>query len=315
MIQGYLDTMTVTLVCDPSEATELCASQRLYLKPVAKLIISVVFPEHAGPPRALSKLEVMDKLKNMICPDQFTSVKVSKSTKGFIRFEGEAETKRLVGSLKEKLHGKMIKLNGFKDGLLVVATEEPPDSAPQESELISNDRELLEEDLAKQSIDIPDCIRLEGLPCKWFALKGSDSEMPSEDVLRAAFEGFGKIKNVDIPMLDPYRKEMVGGNMNNFTFRGLQTFDAYVQYQESTAFAKAMETLKGMKLMFKGDDGKALACNIKVTSDTTNHFSESAINHRHLERLTLQGLERERKREENRAKKGAERILCCHPGK
>ncbi|XP_066496241.1 A-kinase anchor protein 17B-like [Tiliqua scincoides] len=300
--------MTVTLVCDPSEATELCASQRLYLKPVAKLTISVVFPEHTGPPRALSKWEVMDKLKNMICPDQFTSVKVSKSTKGFIRFEGEAETKRLVCSLKEKLHGKMIKLNGFKDGLQVMATEEPADfPAPQELEPISNDRELLEEDFAKQSRDIPDCIRLEGLPCKWFALKGSDSEMPSEEVLRAAFEGFGKIKNVDIPMLDPYREEMVGGNTNSFTFRGLRTFEAYVQYQEATAFAKAMETLKGMKLMFKGDDGKALACNIKVTSDTTNHFSESAISHRHLERLTLQGLERERKREESRAKKGAER--------
>ncbi|XP_053129849.1 A-kinase anchor protein 17B-like isoform X2 [Hemicordylus capensis] len=305
---GNLDTMTITLVCDPSEAMELCASQRLYLKPVAKLTISVVLPEHTGPTWAFSKWEVMDKLKNMVCPDQFTSVKVSKSTKGFIRFEGEAETKRLVCSLKEKLHGKMIKLNGFKDDLQVVATEEPPDfPASQELEPILNDGELLDEDFAEQSRAVPGCIHLEGLPCKWFALKGSDSETPSEDVLRAVFESFGKIKNVDIPMLDPYREEMMGGNVNNFTFRGLRTFEAYVQYQEPTAFAKAMETLKGMKLMFKGDDGKALACNIKVTSDTTDHFSESAINQRHLERLTLQGLERERKREENRGKKGTER--------
>ncbi|XP_054852338.1 A-kinase anchor protein 17B-like [Eublepharis macularius] len=300
--------MTVTLVCDPSEAMELCASQQLYLKPVAKLTISVVLPEHTRSTRAFSKWEVMDKLKNMICPDQFTSVKVSKSTKGFIRFEGEAETKRLVCSLKEKLHGKMIKLNGFKDDLQVVATEASPDIPTlQESEAILNDRELMAEDLAEQNCDVPNCIHLEGLPCKWFALRGSDSETPSEDILRAVFESFGKIKNVDIPMLDPYREEMVGGNVNNFIFRGLRTFDAYVQYQESTAFAKAMETLKGMKLMFKGDDGKALACNIKVTSDTTNHFSESAINQRNLERLTLQGLERERKREENRGKRGNER--------
>lgn len=257
--------MTVTLVCDPSEATELCASQRLYLKPVAKLTISVVFPEHTGPPRALSKLEVMDKLKNMICPDQFTSVKVSKSTKGFIRFEGEVETKRLVCTLKEKLHGKTMKLNGFKDGLQVVATEEPPDPpGPQEPEPVSNDRGLLKEDFAEQRRDIPDCICLEGLPCKWFALKDSDSEVPNEDVLRTVFESFGKIKNIDIPMLDPYREETVGGNMNSFAFRGLRTFEAFVQYQETTAFVKAMETLKGMKLMLKGEDGKALACNIKV---------------------------------------------------
>ncbi|XP_015282564.1 PREDICTED: A-kinase anchor protein 17B-like isoform X1 [Gekko japonicus] len=300
--------MTVTLVCDPSEAMELCASQQLYLKPIAKLTISVVLPEHTGSTRAFSKWEVMDKLKNMICPDQFTSVKVSKRTKGFIRFEGEAETKHLVCSLKEKLHGKMIKLNGFKDDLQVVATEASPDlPTPQESEAILTDREMMEEDLAEQSSDVLNCIHLEGLPCKWFALRGSGSETPSEDILRAVFESFGKIKNVDIPMLDPYRQEMVGGNMNNFIFRGLRTFEAYVQYQESTAFAKAMETLKGMKLMFKGDDGKALACNIKVSADTTNHFSESAINQRNLERLTLQGLERERKREENRGKRGTER--------
>ncbi|XP_062997855.1 A-kinase anchor protein 17B-like isoform X2 [Elgaria multicarinata webbii] len=298
--------MTVTLVCDPSEAMELCASQQLYLKPVAKLAISVVLPEHTGPTRAFSKWEVMDKLKNMICPDQFTSVRVSKSPKGFIRFEGEAETKRLVCSLKEKLHGKTIKLNGFKDDLQVVATEVLPDS-PTPPELDPDREGLLEADFAEQSEDVPDCIRLEGLPCKWFALKGSDSETPSEEVLRAVFGSFGKIKNIDIPMLDPYREEMVGGSMNNFTFRGLRTFEAFVQYQESTSFSKAMETLKGMKLMFKGDDGKALACNIKVTPDTTSHFSESAINQRNLERLTLQGLERERKREESRGKKGTER--------
>nr|XP_020669524.1 A-kinase anchor protein 17B isoform X1 [Pogona vitticeps]XP_020669526.1 A-kinase anchor protein 17B isoform X1 [Pogona vitticeps]XP_020669527.1 A-kinase anchor protein 17B isoform X1 [Pogona vitticeps] len=307
--------MTATLVCDPSEAMELCASQQLYLKPVAKLTISVVLPEHTSFTRAFSKWEVMDKLKNMICPDQFTSVKVSKSTKGFIRFEGEAETKRLICSLKEKLHGKMIKLNGFKDDLQVVATEVLPDFAtPRELETNLNGREMLEEDSTEQRKDVPDCLHLEGLPCKWFALKGSDSETPSEDVLREVFESFGKIKNIDIPMLDPYREEMVGGRKNNFTFRGLRIFDAFVQYQESASFSKAMEALKGMKLMFKGDDGKALACNIKVTSDTSRHFSETAINQRNLERLTLQGLERERKREENRGKKGTERKRCDDDG-
>lgn len=45
----------------------------------------------------------------------------------------------------------------------------------------------------------------------------------------------------------------------------------------------------------------------QVTPDIANHFSESAIKQRNLERLTLQGLERERKREENRGKKGTER--------
>lgn len=258
--------MTVTLVCDPSEAMELCASQQLYLKPVAKLTISVVLPEHTGSTRAFSKWEVMDKLKNMICPDQFTSVKVSKSTKGFIRFEGEAETKRLLTSLKEKLHGKLIKLNGFKEDLQVVATEAPPDGpSSQESEPNAKSQKPQEDqEQEEQSQALLDCLHLEGLPCKWFALKGSESEAPSEDVLRTVFGTFGKIKNVDIPMLDPYREETVGRSRNNFIFRGLRSFEAFVQYQEPQSFARAMESLKGMKLMFKGEDGKALACNIKV---------------------------------------------------
>uniref|UniRef100_A0A8C6XKA1 RRM domain-containing protein n=1 Tax=Naja naja TaxID=35670 RepID=A0A8C6XKA1_NAJNA len=279
----------ITLVCDPSEATELCASQQLYLKPVAKLTISVVLPEHTGSTRAFSKWEVMDKLKNMISPDQFSSVKVSKSTKAFVRFEGEAETKRLVSSLKEKLHGQRIKLNGFKEELEVVATEAPPDGPDSGIRAV------------------PDCVHLEGLPCKWFAPKGSDSETPSEEVLRMVFGPFGEIRNVDIPMLDPYREETVGRSRNHFAFRGMRSFEAFVQYQAPESFARAMETLKGMKLMLKGDDGKALACNIKVTPDATNHFSENAIKQRTLERLTLQGLERERKREENRGRKGTER--------
>jgi hypothetical protein len=69
-------------------------------------------------------------------------------------------------------------------------------------------------------------------------------------------------------MLDPYREVMTGGSFGGFSF-GLQTFEAFIQYQESTDFIKAMESLRGMKLMLKGDDGKALACNIKVGSIQT----------------------------------------------
>ncbi|XP_032993460.1 A-kinase anchor protein 17B isoform X2 [Lacerta agilis] len=300
--------MNHTVVYDTSESMELCAFHRLYLKPVVKLSICVVLPQHTGSTHVVPKWEVIEKLKNIVCPVRFTSVKITKSTKGFIMFEAEADTKRLVCSLKEKLHGKMIKLSGFKDDLQVVVMEPCSDLlTPQELEPNLNTRELPEEDLAQQSKDSPYCIHLEGFPCKWFAVKGSNSESPSEDVLRAVFEKFGKIKNIDIPMLDPYREEVVGGSMNNLTLcslLNLRTFEAFVQYQESTSFSKAMETFKGMKLMFKRDDGKALACHIKVTPDTTGHFSENSITQRNLEKLTLQGLEKERKREEYRGGKG-----------
>ena len=90
-------------------------------------------------------------------------------------------------------------------------------------------------------------------------------------------ESFGKIKNVDIPMLDRYREVITSGSFGGFIF-GFQTFEAFIQYQESTDFLKAMESLRGMKLMLKGDDGKALACNIKVRSSQgfINFFSHGS---------------------------------------
>ncbi|XP_053437118.1 A-kinase anchor protein 17B-like isoform X2 [Nycticebus coucang] len=295
--------MTVTVVYDNSEATELCAAQHLYLKPIAKLMINVLLPESLEPVRPFSNWEVLDQLKSLICPDQFTTVRLSKSTKDFIRFEGEAENRSLVQILKAKLHGKIIKLNGLKTDLKVVVTD-----AQGEWEHFPKDKEaLLIDEAEEQNHDkSPDSIYFEGLPCKWFAPKGSSGEKPCEEILRVVFESFGKIKNVDIPMLDPYREVMTGGSFGGFNF-GLQTFEAFIQYQESTDFVKAMESLRGMKLMLKGDDGKALACNIKVMFDTTKHFSEGAIRKRNQERLKLQELEEERKKEKKREEEVAER--------
>ncbi|XP_069895936.1 A-kinase anchor protein 17B-like isoform X1 [Dipodomys merriami] len=295
--------MTVTVVYDNSEATELCAAQHLYLKPIAKLMINVLLPECGEPVRPFSNWEVLDQLKSLICPDQFTTVRLSKSTKDFIRFEGEAETRSLVQILKAKLHGKIIKLNGLKTDLKVVATDAQGEweHFPKETEaLVSDGAEEQDHDRS------PDSIYFEGLPCKWFAPKGSSGEKPCEEILRVVFESFGKIKNVDIPMLDPYREVMTGDSFGGFSF-GLQTFEAFIQYQESTDFIKAMESLRGMKLMLKGDDGKALACNIKVMFDTTKHFSEGAIRRRNQERLKLQELEEEKKKEKRREEEIAER--------
>lgn len=66
-------------------------------------------------------------------------------------------------------------------------------------------------------------------------------------------------------MLDPYREEMMDKNFNTFSFGGHLNFEAYVQYEEYGGFTKAMDTLRSMKLMLKGEDGKAVACNIKVS--------------------------------------------------
>jgi hypothetical protein len=181
----------------------------------------------------------------------------------FIRFEGEVENRSLVKAFLACLDGKTIKLSGFSDILKVRAAEFKIDFPTRHDwDSFFRDAKDMNETLPGER---PDTIHLEGLPCKWFAPRDSASEKPSEAVLVRVFEKFGAIRNVDIPMLDPYREEMTGRNFHTFSFGGHLNFEAYVQYHEYAGFIQAMSALRGMKLMFKGDDGKAVACNIKVS--------------------------------------------------
>ena len=61
--------------------------------------------------------QVMEKLRQMIRPDQFILLKVVKSTLEFIRFEGELENKNLIKVVISRLDGKTIKLSGFPEQL------------------------------------------------------------------------------------------------------------------------------------------------------------------------------------------------------
>uniref|UniRef100_G3U291 A-kinase anchoring protein 17A n=1 Tax=Loxodonta africana TaxID=9785 RepID=G3U291_LOXAF len=278
-----------TIVHDTSEAVELCPPHGLYLKPITKMTISVALPQLKQPGKSISNWEVMERLKGMVHSHQFSTLRIAKSTMDFIRFEGEVENKSLVKSFLACLDGKTIKLSGFSDILKVRAAEDAKDM----NETLPGER--------------PDTIHLEGLPCKWFALKESGSEKPSEEVLVRVFEKFGEVRNVDIPMLDPYREEMTGRNFHTFSFGGHLNFEAYVQYREYAGFIKAMSALRGMKLMFKGEDGKAVACNIKVSFDSTKHLSDASIKKRQLERQKLQELEQQREEQKRREKEAEEK--------
>ncbi|MBN3320509.1 AK17A protein, partial [Atractosteus spatula] len=297
--------MATTIVHDTSEAVKLCSSQGLYLKPIAKLTVSVGLPQLKQPGKSISNWEVMERLKAMVQPDQFSTLRIAKSTMEFIRFEGEVENRGIVRSFLAKLDGKTIKLSGFTDILKVRAAEYKIDFPTRHDwDSFFRDARDMNETLPGER---PDTIHLEGLPCKWFAPKGSSSEKPCENVLRAVFEVFGRIRNVDIPMLDPYREEMMDKNFHTFSFGGHLNFEAYVQYQEYIGFVKAMDALRGMKLMYNGEDGKAVACNIKITFDTTKHLSDTAIKKRQQERQKLQDLERQREEQKRKEKEEEEK--------
>nr|XP_057938583.1 A-kinase anchor protein 17A [Doryrhamphus excisus]XP_057938584.1 A-kinase anchor protein 17A [Doryrhamphus excisus] len=295
-----------TIVHDTTEAVCLSAEYNIYLKPIAKMTVSVTLPQLKLPGKSISNWEVMERVKAMVVPDQFAALRISKSTMDFIRFEGEVENKTVVKSLLSRLDGKSIKLSGFTDVLKVRAVENKVDFPTRHDwDSFFRDAKDMNETLPGER---PDTIHLEGLPCRWFSQKqGNFPDRPSEEALVAVFESFGKVRNVDIPMLDPYREEMLDKNFNTFSFGGHLNFEAYVQYQEYCGFTKAMDTLRGMKLMLKGDDGKAVACNIKVSFDTTKHLSELAIKKRNMERLKLQELEKQREEQKRRKKEEEER--------
>ncbi|XP_075710113.1 A-kinase anchor protein 17A isoform X2 [Rhinoderma darwinii] len=294
-----------TIVHDTSEAVELCHLHGLYLKPISKMVISVALPQLKQPGKSISNWEVMERLKAMVNNHQFSTLRISKSTMDFIRFEGEVENKTLVKAFITALDGKSIKLSGFSDILKVRAAEYKMDFPTRHDwDCFFRDAEDMNENLPGER---PDTIHLEGLPCKWFACKDSGTEKPSEAVLVKVFSLFGEIRNVDIPMLDPYREEMTGRNFHTFSFGGHLNFEAYVQYKEYVGFVKAMNALRGMKLMHKGEDGKAVACNIKVSFDTTKHLSEASIKKRQLERQKLQELEQKREEQKRKEKEAEER--------
>ena len=239
--------------------------QDLYLKPIGRVTVTVQLPQLRANNKTISNWEVMEKVRQMIAPDIFITLKVIQSSLEFIRFEGETENKGILPVIIQRLDGKTIKLSGFPDFLKVKSTEAKL-GFPSRHNWDSYFRDAKHMNEMKHG-ERPDTIHLKDLPSHWFAnKKNRDNDKPSEYILRKVFETFGEVRNVDIPMLDPYRKEMTetGGNIQTFNFGQDLLFEAYVQFEVYINFVKAMSALRGMKLLYK-TDSKAFAANIKVS--------------------------------------------------
>lgn len=91
---------------------------------------------------------------------------------------------------------------------------------------------------------------------------------PNESVIRSTFESFGPIRNIDIPMLDPYRAKMFPNHEKSFSMGQDGLFDVYVQFHEYGSFVKCMMAFRGMMLVLR-EGNKALAASIQVL----NYFS------------------------------------------
>ena len=178
----------------------------------------------------------------------------------------------MIPTLVAKLDGKFIKLSGFPDSLKVRSAEAKL-NFPTRHDWDSYFRDAKHMNEMKPG-ERPDTIQFRDLPTKWFVNKKDQErdkhDKPSEYILKKVFETFGETRCVDIPMLDPYRKEMTkiqpiaSGAIQTFTFGQDLTFESFVQYKEYIGFVKAMTALRGMKLLYKGEDSKAYTANMKV---------------------------------------------------
>lgn len=248
---------------DTTDADPISSSQGLYLKPVARLHISVQLPTFKTPGISISNSEVMDKLRNFAVPNEFITLKVSKSTLEVVRFEGEIENCSKIPAVLARLDGRSIKLSGFRELLKVRAVEAKPDFPTRHSwDQYFRDAKNMNE---MKPGERPDTIHIMNLPCKWFATK-IDPAKPSEHVLRKVFSVFGELRCVDIPSLDPFRSQMKSyiSGIKMFSNNQNLIFEAYIQYKEYIHFVKAMNALRGMKLVHKDADGKAFSASIKV---------------------------------------------------
>lgn len=68
--------MNIQTVKNVADCVPLYLPHSLYLKPHAKMVISVQMPT-ATTGKAISNWDVMENLRNMIAPDKFSVLKVS----------------------------------------------------------------------------------------------------------------------------------------------------------------------------------------------------------------------------------------------
>lgn len=167
-----------------------------------------------------------------------------------------------------RLCDRRLKFPGISHLLTVRAIETNPDFPTRHSwdSYFRNNKDMNELKPGER----PDTIHIENIPIDW--LLESGEKYPSENILKKMFNRFGEVARVDLPVSDPSRVS-----------HGIGICDAYIQFRDYSAFAKAMDSLKGNKLAYITDK-KALIANIKVDFDKTKHMTLSAINKRNEQR-------------------------------
>lgn len=246
----------------------------------------------------------MERLKAMVAPEQFTSLKVAKSSLELLTFDAEVDSKTTLMKFLIKLDGKGIKLNGFAEQLRVRAARKKVQVAKR------NDWNMFFREATntneKNPGERPDTIFISHLPTKWFVENEKDAS-PSEIVVTEIFSKFGDVRTVDIPQNDQFRERVLilgeakenkknekenkpqegSTGFKTFSHSSNILFDCYVQFMEYSGFAKCMKALRGKKMLFMIEDEKGATANIEFDFDRTQHLSDKNIKRRSRRRDRL----------------------------
>ena len=279
----------------------------------------------------VSNWEIMERLKSMVAPDQFISLKVAKSSLELLTFDAEVDSKTTLTKFLIKLDGKVIKLSAFAEPLRVrAARKKIPFPKRHDWNTFFKESTATNENNPGER---PDTIYIGHLPTKWFVENDRDKK-PSELVVTAVFSKFGEIRAVDIPSNDKYRDRITllaeekekkesgatgdgtdmkaesSGNsgFKTFSHGSSVQFDTYIQYMEYAGFAKCMKQLRAKKLLFMIEDEKGATASIDVDFDKTQHMSDKNIKRRNRRRERLirtdaEQAEAQRKEREERDRK------------
>lgn len=108
----------------------------------------------------------MDKLKELIKPDDFTVLKVTKTTLEVVRFEAEVEKRSKLERVITKINNKMIKLKDFGEMMRVKAAEARSEF-PNRRIWDAFFAEAKNMDEMKPG-ERPDTMHVSNVPSKWF---------------------------------------------------------------------------------------------------------------------------------------------------
>lgn len=138
-----------------------------------------------------------------------------------MRLDAEIEDRSQLKTVLSRLDGNSIKLSGYSESAKVRASE-AKDNFPKRHDWDSYFRDARNMD-EKKAGERPDTLHISNLPIRWFCPRHQENDenvKPSESIFRRIFEKFGQVRAVDIPICDPFRKDMKSHmtGMKTFSF-------------------------------------------------------------------------------------------------